>query len=588
MAAVGAGAPAYAQEAFHQTVVVTGAARPVELGSATRTLTVISREQIASLPARTVADVLRLASSVDVRARGVRGIQTDFAVRGATFGQMLVLVDGVRLNDAQSGHHNGDIPVPLDAVERIEVLYGPASSLLGADAFGGTVNVITRREAGPATVQVEGGSFGLVAARAQAGVSSGDVEQIFSVSADRSSGFMYDRDFKTTTFRSRTSFGERTGVSVSYLWKEFGANGFYGNSPSREWTNQTLLTVDHRFRERGGWALTSQASYRTHGDRFVWTQLNPAISDNRHRTHAVLASASGSRAVLDHGVLTVGFETGGEWIRSSNLGDHTTARVSGYGEWRQSLGPRAQLDAAVRADRYDEFGSAWNPSLGAGWWATPTVRVRASVARAFRVPTFTERYYSDPAHLARPEVGPETAWAGEGGVDVLLPRGVLLQATVFGRADEDVIDWLRATAAERWRTHNIHHVRTRGVEIGARRAFSNGAFVQASYTAVDVEAAAVAQLSKYVLDYAPHSLTAAGSFPLPGELRVAPRVEYRHRTRSSGTFDDVLLDARITRRLTRQLEVMVDGTNLFDASYEEVAGVTMPGPAFSVSLAVTQ
>ena len=91
--------------------------------------------------------MLRLASSVDVRARGERGVQSDFAVRGASFGQVLVLVDGVRLNDAQSGHHNGDIPVPLDAVERIEVLYGPASSLFGADAFGGTVNVITRRDA---------------------------------------------------------------------------------------------------------------------------------------------------------------------------------------------------------------------------------------------------------------------------------------------------------------------------------------------------------------------------------------------------------------------------------------------------------
>ena len=99
-----------------------------------------SDPQIDALPVHTIADVLRLASSVDIRARGERGVQTDFAVRGANFGQMLVLIDGVRLNDAQSGHHNGDIPVPLDAVERIEVLYGPGSSLFGADAFGGTVN----------------------------------------------------------------------------------------------------------------------------------------------------------------------------------------------------------------------------------------------------------------------------------------------------------------------------------------------------------------------------------------------------------------------------------------------------------------
>src|SRR5687767_10500566 len=140
---------------YRQTVVVTAAATPVELGSITRTMTIITRDQIDALPAHTIADVLRLTASVDVRARGERGVQTDFAIRGANFGQMLVLVNGVRLNDAQSGHHNGDIPVPLDAVERIEVLHGPGSSLFGADAFGGTINVITRKAASRASGVVQ-------------------------------------------------------------------------------------------------------------------------------------------------------------------------------------------------------------------------------------------------------------------------------------------------------------------------------------------------------------------------------------------------------------------------------------------------
>ena len=128
---------------------MTAAATPVELARSPARLTVITRDQIARLPVHSIADVLRLLSSVDVRARGERGVQTDFAIRGANFGQMLVLVDGVRLNDAQSGHHNGDIPVPLDAIERIEILHGPGSSLFGADAFGGTINVITRKDPQP-------------------------------------------------------------------------------------------------------------------------------------------------------------------------------------------------------------------------------------------------------------------------------------------------------------------------------------------------------------------------------------------------------------------------------------------------------
>jgi iron complex outermembrane receptor protein len=518
-----------AQEAFRQTVVVTASATPVELGSVTRTMTVITREQIASLPASSVADVLRLAASVDVRARGVRGVQSDFAVRGATFGQMLVLVDGVRLNDAQSGHHNGDIPVPLEAVERIEILQGPGSAIFGADAFGGTVNVITRRDA-PASLQVRGGADDLASGSGQWGFTRGRVSQLLTASADRSSGFMYDRDYKTAILRSRTSIG-RSMVSASYLWKGFGANNFYGgNAPSREWTNQTLLAAEHGLGRSGAWDWRLGESYRTHADHFIFNQTNPALSNNLHRSHAVLATVSGTRAAWG-GSATVGGEGGADWIRSTNLGDHSTARVSAFGEWRRPLASTAEVDATLRVDKYREFGTSWSPSLGAGWWPGSRVRLRASVGRAFRVPTFTERYYSDPANLARADVGPERAWAGEGGADFFVGANWAVHATVFGRADDDVIDWLRPSTAVRWQTYNVRDVSTTGVELSVSRSIGRGGFVQAGYTGLDLDASAVNQLSKYVLDYAPHSFTAAASVPLPWRMLVAPRLEYRERRR---------------------------------------------------------
>ena len=108
--------------------------------------------------------------------------------------------------------------------------------------------------------------------------------------------------------------------------------------------------------------------------------------------------------------------------------------------------------------------------------------------------------------------------------------------------------------------------------------------VMADYTALDVDAAAVDQLSKYVLDYAPHSFVAAAVIPLPAGFSAAPRVEYRRRSRSTGTFDYVLLDARIGRRIGQHLELFVDGRNLLDESYQEIAGVAMPGATMSVSL----
>jgi iron complex outermembrane receptor protein len=554
------------------------------MGTVTRTLTVITREQIAALPAHSIADVLRIASSVDVRARGIRGVQTDFAVRGANFGQMLVLVDGVRLNDAQSGHHNGDIPVALDDVERIEILYGPGSALFGADAFGGTVNVITRRSVERPTVQVQGGSFGVAGGRGEGGFERGAVRQTVGIASERSSGFIYDRDYASVIARGRTSVGDKSSVSFAFQRKEFGANNFYGgNAPSREWTNQTLLSGDHRFGATAGWGLTARGSYRTHGDHFIFNQELPALSDNRHRTHAVLGELTASRRVRT-GSVTLGVESGGDWIRSTNLGDHDLHRVSAFGEWRQELGRRVQLDGALRVDRYSQFGASWNPSAGIGWWVADTVRLRASAARAFRVPTFTERYYSDPANLARADVGPETAWAGEGGADVFFRGGWMLQATFFGRADSDVIDWLRPTVADRWQTYNVRDVDTLGVELGVQKTFARGAFLNLQFTGVDLDAAAVTQLSKYVLDYAPRSFTAGGLLPLPGAFSVAPRIEYRRRSRPAGTSDYVLFDMRISKRIGPLADLFVDGSNLFDRQYQEIAGVAMPGATAAIGL----
>jgi iron complex outermembrane receptor protein len=583
--------PADAQDGFKQTVVVTAAASPVELGTVNRTLSVITSEQIAALPVRSVADVLRLITSVDVRARGERGVQTDFSIRGASFGQTLVLVDGVRLNDAQSGHHNGDVPVPLDAIDRIEVLHGTGSSLFGADAFGGTINIITKREA-PAGASIEAGSFDLVSGRGQASFGRGSVRQLVSASAQRSSGFMYERQFDTVDLLAQTSYGQKSSVAVSYLWNDFGANGFYGNAPSHEWTNQTRLALTHAFASRAGWDITAIASYRTHGDRFLFNVERPGVAENFHRSHAVIGTVKGTHSLPNGGSLSLGAEGGGDWIRSTNLGDHEVGRVSAFGEWRQTLNPRAHVDASVRFDQYGEFGASVSPSAGVGWWLAPRVRLRASGGRAFRVPTFTERFYSDPANLASPDIGPETTWGGEGGADIFLNDAWLAQVTLFGRSDHEVIDWLRATPTDRWRTYNVHHVRTIGTELQVRRMLAGGAFIQGGYTSLDLNADTISDLcgaptclSKYVLEYAPHAFSATAFVPLPGGIHVAPRLEYKHRQRNAATTDDAILDVRVSRRFGRY-NLQVEGTNLANVAYQEVAGVAMPGRAATVTLGV--
>lgn len=177
-----------------ETVIVTATVAPESLGNVGRSLVMITGDDLRRLPMASLADVLRLVASVDVRSRGPFGVQSDFSVRGAAFGQALVLVDGVRLNDAQSGHHNSDIPVPLEEIERVEVLLGAGSSLHGADATGGTVNIITRPNGRRLLVNVAAGQHGLVDASATLGTTRGQVGHVVSGSFSRSDGFMPARD----------------------------------------------------------------------------------------------------------------------------------------------------------------------------------------------------------------------------------------------------------------------------------------------------------------------------------------------------------------------------------------------------------
>lgn len=580
---------AHAQDAFKQTVVVTAAATPVELGSATRALTVISREDIASLPVRSVADLLRLVASVDVRSRGERGVQTDLSVRGGSFGQTLVLVNGVRLNDAQTGHHNGDIPVPLDAIERVEVLRGGGSSIFGADAFGGTVNIITRREVSP-SASIEGGSADLVAVRAQTAMGPVRARTVIAGAVDRSSGFMYERQFAVGTFTTRTTLGSRGVVGLSQVSKDFGANGFYGAAPSHEWTHQTLVDASGVIGHAGAWTLSGGGSYRTHADHFIFTVRQPSLSESRHRSHAVVGTVTGTRTLGKRGALTAGVEAGRDLVSSTNLGDRSLSRGAVFGEARVAAARTVQVDASLRVDRYSEFGTAVSPGGGLSWWAMPRVRVRGSVGRAFRVPTFTERFYHDPANQARADIGPERSWLGDGGVDVLVADELVVQVGGFLRRDRDVIDWLRASPQEKWQTYNVHRARARGLELSVRRTWRGG-FAQAGYTRTDVEArtlttlcGAPACLSKYVLDYAPHVLTLSSLVPLPGGLRVAPRLEYKHRQRTTVFTDSTVLDLRVSRRVGL-VDIRAEATNLGNETYQEIAGVAMPGRAATVTLA---
>jgi iron complex outermembrane receptor protein len=562
----------FAQEPIEEHVIVTAHAEEVPYQTLARTVVVMTHEELVRLPARSIADLLAYASSVDVRSRGVLGVQSDFALRGSTFGQALVLVDGFRLNDAQSGHHNADIPVPIGEIDRIEILFGPGSSLYGADAFGGIINVITRRDGMRRDVSAVAGQFGFAQLDAGFSASKGAMNESVAISANRSSGFETDRDFRALNVSSRTILGNGTRVWASHLRKDFGANGFYGPAPSTEATNQTLLEVDGRTPARGVWQAQWQAGYRTHGDEFLYDpRLNG--TPNQHRSHAVVATGRLQRALGGMTRLTVGSEIGSDWIRSNNLGNHRLARGSAFAEVQQRVGARGFVYPGLRLDGYSTFGRAWSPSVAAAAWLGKAMKLHASVGRAFRVPTFTERFYVDPNTLGTSTLSPEHAWSSEAGIDWLPKPGWTAALALFDRHEKDTIDFVRPSTLVRWQAANTRRVDTRGIELAVERRMAAVGVVAARYTFIHASTDPLPLLSRYVLEFARQSLTLSGSATLPAGFELGQRVDYKQR-RSGREY--WLVDTRVGRRIG-PATVFVEGSNLLDTEYQEIPGVNMPG-----------
>jgi len=145
-------------------------ANPVAFRDISRTVHLISKEQVKEAPVASIDDLLKVYGGVDIRSRGAMGVQSDISLRGGSFDQGLIMIDGIPLNDPQTGHHNLSQAISLDDIERVEILAGPATRWFGANAFSGGINFIRKLpEPNLFSVSVSGGQYGYLNARAETG-----------------------------------------------------------------------------------------------------------------------------------------------------------------------------------------------------------------------------------------------------------------------------------------------------------------------------------------------------------------------------------------------------------------------------------
>jgi iron complex outermembrane receptor protein len=561
-----------------ETVIVTASIAPESPDQVARTVHVLTRQDLDLLGLRSIIDALRLTPEVDPRARGPMDVQTDFSIRGSTFGQNLVLVDGVRVNDTQSGHHDGEIPMAAIGIDRIEVLSGGDSAVYGADALGGAINVISRSDP-HADALFEGGQFGFVRGEASASGLGLPTNWAATGWGSHSSGFTDDRQFTIGGGALRGSPRPGLIVDVRHQRRAFGAAGFYGNAPSQEWTDQTLGSVTWT-QTNGAWVTTVRGAFRNHGDHFIFTIDNPSLSESRHRTNSADVTASVERETASGAHLTFGTVAGGDWIRSTNLGDRNYGRASAYAEAIVPVAPKTTVQAGLRVDDYSTFGASWNPSAAISTWVSPHVKLRASAAHAFRVPTFTELYYHDPATLGTPTLAPEHGWTVDGGADVVAGPWTV-GVSPFVRWDRDVIDFVKAQPADLFTATNVRDVTSKGAEADLQRRWRQAVF-RVYYAGLSVDAPSLTLISRYVLEYARHSSGGSIATPIGHGVNLAVNVDHRHRL-DGQSYD--LVSAKIGKTFSRG-EIYLSGSNLLNDTYHEIAGVAMPGRWLMLGVAI--
>jgi iron complex outermembrane recepter protein len=559
-----------AQEPRRDVVVVTGSYQPVPLEEADRAVRLFDVREIA-LTAASLVDFLKLDPSLDVRQRAPGGVQADLSIRGSTFGQTLVLVDGVRMNDAQSGHHNMDLPVSMETAARVEILRGAGSTLYGSDAVGGVVNVITEPpKFSEIRLRAAVGSFGVnQESGSMAGVLGGLTQQL-SFSRDFSSGFREGRDYRSLALAS-TTYWRGSAVTLALSDRPFGADQFYGNYNSWERTKTWLASARQKLDDKTDVSF----AFRRHTDLFVLTRDRPEVFTNRHAVEGYQGALRRREELGTNTRLFYGVETTADSIASNNLGGHSRVRGAGYVSFDTRAWRRFSLSAGLRDEVYGSFNHEFSPSISGGYWLSQSVKLRAGASRAFRLPTYTDLYYHDPANLGSPDLRPEKAWSYEGGVDWNGGGRVRGDVTVFHRRERDVIDYVRNNPGGIWRATNFQRLRFTGVEASLGAAWRRKHLFDFRYTALrGVHELPAGVQTKYVFNYPAHTcvFTSQGAF---GGYIARTRIGALWRVeRDPYAIWDLYL-ARSAGRLNPFLQF----TNLSNASYQEIPGVVMPGRA---------
>ena len=521
---------------------------------------------------------------IDLQSRSLRsGIQTDYSLRGSTFQQVLILLNGQRINDPQTAHHNSDIPFTKEDIKKIKVIPGASSSLFGPDAIGGAIDFAldTPKERKIIWEFAAGNNrngYGLFSISDK----FKDLGLRFSVEDAQSKGFRYDTDYKKFT----ASLGAYLDLPDNGVWennfgyqeKAFGAYDFYTPGlgyPSREWTKTYLLNSGFTL-NKPDLLIKPNFLWRRHFDKFVLDQTQVRSSSvNNHHTDIFTPSIYFQKDMGVFGKTGLGAEWGQERIVSSNMGKHTRDHKSIFLDNSVGIGQRWDLGSSLRLDDFSDFNIEYTGSLSAKFKFTDATAFIFGISRNIRVPSFTELYYSDQASIptiGNPELAAEEAWNYQAGFEYK-EEGFFSGLTIFLRQEKEMIDWVRAPSEPLWQARNFTRDNVFGVEYSLHKKINRVLSLDANYTYTDKRIDNQGYLYKYGPNYARHLVNTVFNFDLPfGRQEIG--FIYKKRPGRNGWL---LMNAGLNYNLNRNSKLFLNSTNILNVEYQDIAGIPQPG-----------
>lgn len=599
-------------------IEVSAQRSPAIYSQVARIVSVIERKEIESSPAQSVQDLLKYVAGVDIRQRGAEGVQADVNIRGGTFDQTLILLNGINITDPQTGHHNLNIPVSLNQIERIEILQGPAARVYGPNAFAGAINIITRQSNSNALqFELSAGTFKYFDTDLSASFNTGKLQNSFAMNKKLSEGYINNTDFDifNVFYANRLNLGSgKMSFQVGLEDKSFGANSFYTPKYPNQFEETKSLISSVKWESNSKFHFTPVIYWRRHQDRFELFRDNPPAWYTTHNYHLTNTFGGNINSWIQSkfGKTAFGIEFRSENILSNVLGEimDSPSKVPGEnGEFTKSKTRNIYsgfLEQVYYTDKWtfsagllgnyftdSKLGINFFPGIDIGYELSSAVKVYSSFNTSLRMPTFTDLYYQGPTNIGNPDLNPEKSSSFEGGFK-LNSEFISGYWIGFYRKGKDIIDWIKINETEKWQPQNLTELNSYGSEIQVhfylKKHFGHHLpnDITINYLYNYMEKPEKDFISYYVLDHLKHKLSGSVNQTIFPNFDISLKFLFQEREGTYTRFENEnwgneteynpfwIFDLRANYKW-KNLSIFMLVSNIFDVEYYDIGNIAQPG-----------